>query len=82
MKKQCGFRLCKVIFCFKSLQKITRPPVISTLFWKPKWKENGVQTAKCITKGTQLQNGDTCTSKKLKHRNFDGETTECRLCKH
>ena len=28
MKKQCSYRLHKVIFCFKSLKKITRPAVI------------------------------------------------------
>ena len=32
---------------------MTRPPgfLFFFFFWKPKWKENGVQTAKCIVEG-------------------------------
>ena len=52
-----------------SYLKMTRPPFFS--FWKPKWKENGVQTAKCIVEGevwgTRLQNADNCVSKEPKY---------------
>ena len=43
-------RLCKVVFLFLvcTSLKITRPP---GFFLKPKLKENGVQTAKCIVEG-------------------------------
>ena len=47
------------------------------------WKENGVQTAKCIVEGEvwgqDLQNADNCVSKEPKYRSLDGEANECRL---
>ena len=30
---------------------MTRPPDFYFIFWKAKWKENGLQTAKCIAEG-------------------------------
>ena len=73
--------------CLWSYKSLKRDQATRLFFWKPKLKENGVQTAKCIAEGkvdleTRLQNADTCASKEPKYRGLDGEATECRLCKY
>ena len=52
-------------------------------FRKPKWKENGVQTAKCNVEGeVRGQDYKMQTIKSQKIEPLDGEATECKLCKH
>ena len=60
------------------LVKMIRPPGI---FWKPKWRENGAQKAKCTTEGEVWAQNYTYASKLPKHRSLDDEATECRWCK-
>ena len=65
---------CLPMFCFTSHLKMTRP---SGFFWKPKWKENGVQTAKCIKEGgvkAQDYKLQTCV-----HQTIESVYGECRL---
>ena len=63
----------EVVFRPTSHLKMTRPPGFFFFFFrKPKLKENGVQTAKCIAEGKVWGPAS---------RGLDGEATECRLCK-
>ena len=79
---------CFLVFGPTSHLKMTRPPDFFFFFFfrKPKLKENGVQTAKCIVEsevwGQDYKMQNTCVSKKPKYRALDGEATEYRLCKH
>ena len=57
---------------YKSLKNDQATRLFFFFFRKPKLKENGVQTAKCIAEGKVWGPAS---------RGLDGEATECRLCK-
>ena len=67
---------------------MTRPPGFFFFFSETKWKEKGVQTAKCIVEGEVW--GQDCkmqTIVYLRSQNIEawmviGEATEYSLCKH
>ena len=73
-----------LISCFLSYKLLKNEATsIYFFFWKPKWKENVVQTAKCIVEGEVWgEDYKMQTIVYLRSRSLDGEATECRLCKH